>query len=75
MMKHANGQAFSPKLKCNSLTAKDQKRHLLSPDTSGLKFITENPKDGELPASASPCIPESASWEKSNTRFRIVIFT
>lgn len=74
MMKHMSGQAFGPQMKCNSLTAKHQQRHLLSPGTAAKKVITDSPKDRELLDSTAPCILKSLSWEKSNTRFSIFWF-
>lgn len=72
-MEHTGGKAFSPQIKGNSFTAKDQQRHLLSPGTAA-KVITASPEDRELLDSTSPCIMKSLSWEKNNTNFSILGF-
>lgn len=73
MMEDTSGQAFSPQMKGNSLTAKDQQRHLLSSGTA-TKVITDSPEDRELLDSTSPGLMKSLSWEKNNTNFSIFGF-
>lgn len=65
MMQQRSGQALSPQMKGNNVTARDQQRHLLSPGSA--EFITDSPEDRELHDSTSPCILKSLSWEKNNT--------